>query len=542
MSTNNTATKIRMHLLLPLAVAMLTLAGCNSVPQKQQPEVDPKLSAYQMIRERLIDGSKTIGRYQDEVRNNLEQGPALQGAPIEPLLPSFDPLGDQLISISLDNEDVRHLLRAVAEEAGLNLLIDPALSSNPRPISVHFRDTPASQVLNWILESADLHSETRGNTLFITPFQTAVFHLDFVESQTTASFDAGGDVLGSASTSQGSTSSLTGNFRISGKSGNITNPYDSLQTSIKALLSAKGKADLNALSGTLYVRDKPSVVRNVEKLVSRYQKIVGSQVLIEARILEVRLADGYEFGIDWSLLREALGGTVGFSSGISQVLSNDVFNPGANPLTISSTPGPVAPQAGLVFSNLNGNNSTLFAATLLEAFGEVQLLSNPTIRARHAQPAMISVGQSNTYIKETKITQNTSTVVGNGTVSTEIKTDTVFDGLLLGVIPFIGEDGRVSLSIHPIKSEVDLESLKLVTIQNVAISLPKVNLEEISTTVKLHNGETVMLGGLISDMRRSTDSGFPGRDKLGVLGKIFGREDDLQETRELVVVLRVSVI
>ncbi len=144
-----------------------------------------------------------------------------------------------------------------------------------------------------------------------------MFHLDFVESQTTASFDAGGDVLGSASTSQGSTSSLTGNFRISGKSGNITNPYDSLQTSIKALLSAKGKADLNALSGTLYVRDKPSVVRNVEKLVSRYQKIVGSQVLIEARILEVRLADGYEFGIDWSLLREALGGTVGFSSGIS---------------------------------------------------------------------------------------------------------------------------------------------------------------------------------------------------------------------------------
>ncbi|KRT60067.1 type II and III secretion system protein [endosymbiont of Ridgeia piscesae] len=118
----------------------------------------------------------------------------------------------------------------------------------------------------------------------------------------------------------------------------------------------------------------------------------------------------------------------------------------------------------------------------------------------------------------------------------------MFDGLLLGVIPFIGEDGRVSLSIHPIKSEVDLESLKLVTIQNVAISLPKVNLEEISTTAKLHNGETVMLGGLISDMRRSTDSGFPGRDKLGVLGKIFGREDDLQETRELVVVLRVSVI
>ncbi len=515
----------------------LALGGCAHQPleQRERPE------AYEALRQKVVQESARFATQQDRLRRDLEKhGPPARA--LKPLLPAYNPLDDVLVSLSMDNEDVRNVLRALAQETGMNLSIDPALAREPRTISLHFAQVPASKVFREILRIANINGEVDGNVLRVTPYQEKLFQLDFIETNVQASFDVGGDVLGSGNGSSTTTSSsagggsarLSGNFKLSGTGATVSNPYESLETTLRAMLSPEGTLSLNRMAGTLYVRDRPSVVRSVERVLNRYRDTLSRQVLLEARILEVRLSDSYRWGVDWAYLRNMLDGTVGISKAITQTIGTD------GGITRTSTPGPTDPELGFVLSRAAGSSTTLLAVSLLENFGDVQVLSNPTIRVRHGQPAMISVGRSNTYIRESTTTTSAGVTVGGSTLATSIETDTVFDGLLLGVIPFIGDDGRISLSIHPIKSDVDADSLKLVQIQDTAVSLPKVNLKEMSTTIEMNDGDTVVLGGLIDKVRTQDKGGLPGLSQVPGLGRLFTDESANEDVRELVIVLKAT--
>ena len=119
----------------------------------------------------------------------------------------------------------------------------------------------------------------------------------------------------------------------------------------------------------------------------------------------------------------------------------------------------------------------------------------------------------------------------------------MFDGLILGVIPFIEEGGRITLLINPIKSDVDQASLELEnTGAGQSISLPVVHIKEISTTIALNSGDMVMLGGLI-DKRHSTENrGVPILSSIPIFGYLFKNDFKSDVTREMVIILSVNVI
>jgi len=97
--------------------------------------------------------------------------------------------------------------------------------------------------------------------------------------------------------------------------------------------------------------------------------------------------------------------------------------------------------------------------------------------------------------------------------------------------------------VHPMQTEVDEASLALVTVGNGnSVTLPRISFKGMTTTLNLRDGNTVLIGGLIDQQDQNTDNGVPGLSDVPGLGKLFGAEARTHKSRELVMVLRVTVI
>ena len=196
---------------------------------------------------------------------------------------------------------------------------------------------------------------------------------------------------------------------------------------------------------------------------------------------------------------------------------------------------------GLVLNQLRTTSTINAVINVLKNFGEIKIISNPSIRAKHGQPSIISVGTSFTYIKSVDTTSQTTAAETSET--TEVEVSTVFDGLILGVIPFIEEDGRVSLLINPIKSDVDPNSLIPERVgERDSISLPEVQLKEINSTIGTKSDDVIILGGLIDKRTIKDNQGVPYLSAIPLIGYLFKNESESDQTNELVIILKVSVI
>jgi len=188
------------------------------------------------------------------------------------------------------------------------------------------------------------------------------------------------------------------------------------------------------------------------------------------------------------------------------------------------------------------NDSFSVALNALRSFGSVKVLSNPTVRVRNGVPAYLSVGANVRYVTEISTTFNN---IGGGSSnsSSDVQTDSLFSGVVVGVAPFIHEDGRVELFVHPMQTQVQPQSLALVDVGNGnSVTLPIINTKSITTTLNLNNGDTVVLGGLIDQQFTNANKGLPGLSDIPGAGVLFDNRSDSHKSRELVIILRVRVI
>jgi len=283
------------------------------------------------------------------------------------------------------------------------------------------------------------------------------------------------------------------------------------------VLSDGGYYTLNRVAGSLYVKDTPASIRTISKLVHHFKEMLSRQILIEAQILEVVLNDSYKFGIDWSAIRS--------------------LDDAATELTrISWSLG-----EGLLLAGTSGEFAISGMIDALKIYGDLKIVSNPSIRSKHGNPSIITVGESISYKKSVQTTSFGTGIERDFT--TEVEVSTVFDGLILGVIPFIEKNGRVSLLINPIKSDVEEDSLEPVPLgSGESITLPRVRIKEISATISLHSGDVVILGGLIDKEKLTVDKGVPLLSAIPVLGYLFKDLKSFDTTRELVIILSIRLI
>jgi len=259
----------------------------------------------------------------------------------------------------------------------------------------------------------------------------------------------------------------------------------------------------------------------------------------------VQLGDGYQFGIDWSQLRSRL--ALNFGSQALDLLGGSTTLPnggGANPPSSVTIPSrlvgasPGATGGGAAYQDKNG--TTVINA--LRSFGNLRVLSNPNIQVRNGTPAMLSVGTSERYVSKSSSAEN-NIGGGSSTTSSEVQTDAVFSGVMVGVLPMISEDGRIELLINPVQSDVDPESLSLVSVNDSnRVSLPKVAYKGLTTTLNVNDGDVIVVGGLIDQKSSSSNAGLPYLSDIPFFGKLVTKEGNQQSARELIIVLRVRVL
>lgn len=504
----------------------------------------------------------------------------------------------QLYSIVVYDTPVKEVLFAIARDSKLNIDIHPSIQGR---VTLNAVDQTLPAILERLSKQVDLTYKIQENVLIITPDQPVLrtYAVDYVNMSrdSTGFIGAAAEISNTGQGALDSTSSSSGNSsKTSISSESKSHFWETLEKNIKDILaetdkevivgrtnslsatsqksanntqSAK-KADADVTNATLLEKEKEDAkneyktlfagtvivnreagIINVratnkqhEKVQEFLDKVMGSarrQVLIEATIVEVRLNDSYQAGIDWARLAGSRGG---FSFG-QQLGPQVTINPttglptgtSANGFGVKSTAGFVAAYVNptSIFGNIAAS------INLLEQFGKTAVLSSPKLMVLNNQTAVLKVVDNLVYF--TVKSQQSQGAVGGGILSTvETTAHTVPVGVVMTVTPQINSTGNVNINVRPTVSRV--VSYKADPNPNLTTEslIPEVQVREMESMLQIASGNTAVLGGLMQDETANNTDKVPGVSKVPVVGKVFTGKNDASRKTELVIFLRPTVI
>lgn len=283
---------------------------------------------------------------------------------------------------------------------------------------------------------------------------------------------------------------------------------------------------INKQAGIVSVYANERLHKQINEYLQDVRRATTSQVLIEAKVLEVRLSDEYVAGINWQEFGNSLGD---FSVDLN--LPTPTMNPD-NGLNIFS-------------ASLIGNDFGL-AVDALSRFGTVHALASPRLTVINNQPAVLSVAKNTVYF-ELDVTQTTTAgtpPIVDRTVDSEIKT--VPEGVLINVLPSIDLDrGQVSMQVRPTVTRIDsFKNDPGVTFLNAGIesAIPELNVQEIDSVVRMKSGQAMVMGGLLEDRSLAEQNGVPVASEVPLLGGLFRSQSDRNTKTELVIFLKATIV
>ncbi|MFZ4536561.1 pilus (MSHA type) biogenesis protein MshL [Propionivibrio sp.] len=288
----------------------------------------------------------------------------------------------------------------------------------------------------------------------------------------------------------------------------------------------------NPENGLLSVRATGRQHEKIREFIDQIMASAKRQVLIEATVVEVRLSDQYQQGINWSGLRI---GTDGFK----------ITQGGVGTLPTGVIPG-VSP--GIFILNYANPVTAIgnIAATiqLLESFGNVKVLSSPKINVLNNQTAMLKVVDNKVYFTiNVTITPATATSAQLIVYNTIVNTVPV--GFVMSVTPQIDETDTVTLNVRPtisrITGYVNDPSPPLAE-AGVVSRIPEIQTREIESILKVGSGQIAVMGGLMQDSVDNLKDGIPGLSSLPIIGNVFSYRNETSTKSELVIFLRPIVV
>ncbi|MDR3157772.1 MAG: pilus (MSHA type) biogenesis protein MshL [Zoogloeaceae bacterium] len=527
------------------------------------------------LAETVSGESEKLAQQHEALRARLDRAAVVERA-ARPVAPKYDPLENETISINMHDTGIDWLLWTLANQLGMNLVVDPLVLRQEIRASLALKNVTTRELYNHILETFDLRGEIRNGALRIDLYEERIFSAGFLNTNLSINLASGGDVFGSnvsaGDSVSGSANTLRADFGISGNTPRQIDTYEELENAVKNILGlAEGRLptqpsarnpsvtgaeqggvaaepspvrySLNRTSGALYVKARPSQIRAIQQIIDLNKTILRRQLLVEAQLIDVQLNDGHQFGVDWTLLRRNVAGVYGADS--LRVQEHSSSFPDGTLLDRTLT---IPAQA--IGGALAGNSLGLsygderFSATIkaLSSFGTLRVLSNPSVRVRNGTPALLSVGANIRYITKSSSTFN-NIGGGSATTTSDVETDALFSGVVVGVVPYIHDNGRIELLIHPVQTEVTPESLSLIDVGNGnVVTLPRINYKGLTTTLNLGDGDMVMIGGLIDQNQSNNKDGLPGLSNIPAVGNLFGEQSKSHQSRELVIVLRVRLL
>ncbi len=294
---------------------------------------------------------------------------------------------------------------------------------------------------------------------------------------------------------------------------------------------------MNRETGVVLVRATSRQHEKIQEFLDRVLSSARRQVLIEATIVEVRLNQNYQQGIDWQQFSQGKALSAIGQGGTTRSIT---FNPvtGQYEASVSTTTLPSAITSSL-FSLAFRRADFLTAIRLLETFGTLRVLSSPKLSVLNNQTAILKVVDNFVYFQvKSDTSQGQTSTLTNLTTTPQ----SVAVGLVMSVTPQISESSSVLLNVRPTISRITgtkRDPHPALTIPNL---VPEIQTREMESLMSVNDGDIAVLGGLMQDQLNNTDDAVPGASRIPILGNLFTYRNDTTTKTELVVFLRPTVV
>jgi len=482
------------------------------------------------------------------------------------------------VTLDFKEADIQNVLKIISYKSGVNIVTTPEVMGN---VTMRLVDVPWETALDVILKTYGFGYQKQGNIILVTkleniakiqseePLRTEIVNLKFLDAQ-----DAQKIIIpmlsprGKVSVlySRGQKGWQFGTFKI-GKEQAISSSLTKEQAdqmrnetisfeknAAGDTISRKAEFEPSIKSKMLIITDTVTSLDRIINVILPQVDRKPKQVLIEARLMEVNKNKLKDLGVDWGT---GSSGASGFGTPPSDVL----IGSGANTLAGRNLASEFAPSAfipkealsttltgyypyamgaELIFKKLTGTN---FEAILhaLEEDVHTNTLSSPRVLTLDNQEAAILVGY-HTPILKSDVTAGTTT--GTGATVTQTLDYYQEIGIRLNVVPQINDDGYINMIIHPsvTSSTSSVTANSFASGVTTATSYPIIDVRETQTQILIKDGDTIVIGGLLKDVKTKQTLGVPFISKIPWLGKLFTRELDNVQKVDLLIFITAKIV
>ena len=450
---------------------------------------------------------------------------------------------------TIETISIKEILDQLSGECGFSVVIkagdkDATETLSSTVSSLNIKGLTLHEIFNILLSQNDLIYSFRKNILNISSVDTRIFKVDYItsirEGRAVVKASADSAPIQLDDTTNTNTNTDTKNQENIIETTEKFDFWERMAGEIEAIMN-NGKEGfkaplpvVNSNAGLVSVTGTKAQLERVDEYISKLNKSLKKQVMIDVRIVSVDLNNEYQRGVDWSKFdlsfNSYLGGNPATPSKFTFGRWNethtawDIITPSMNPIRGGFI------LEGAVNINLEG------VINFLDTTGTTRVVSSPKIMTMNNQQALISVGDNINY-------QITNSIANNetGTTNVDVEQYSTFIGILLNLLPEISDDGKIMLRINPSLNSFKYQedNRRQTTPRTIA---PDTMQKKLSSVVHINSGDTVVLGGLISQESGDGTTKVPGLGNIPVLGYLFKSEKKVLINTELVFIITPRIV
>jgi type IV pilus assembly protein PilQ len=415
------------------------------------------------------------------------------------------------ISLNFQNIDVRSVLQLIADFTDQNIVISDKVVGK---VTLHLNKVPWDQALSIIMKTRGLSKRKMGNVTLIAPS-------DEIAAREKAEIAA-------LEQSKGLAPLLSELMQINyAKASEIA---ELLKNKNVSMLSDRGALSVDARTNSVWIQDTAAKLAEIKELVKKLDVPV-KQVLIEARIVIVNKDFERDLGIRFGVTRpDSLSGTLaganevrasGSAESTKTVETRTGYPVPANRLNLDlAAPSTATPASiGLALAKLGNGILLDLELSALEIEGKGEVISSPRLITANQQEAIIESGEEIPYLEASSS--------GAATVSFKKAV------LSLKVTPQITPDNKIILDL-----KVNQDTPGTLTVNNV----PSITTKQIETNVLVSNGQTVVLGGIYKQDKKSAINRVPFLGEMPFIGSLFRNRQQITKREELLIFITPKII
>jgi len=427
------------------------------------------------------------------------------------------------LTLNFQDIETRAVLQLLADASGQNIVVSDSVSGN---VTLRLQNVPWDQALDIVLRTKGLDKRKQDNVIIVAPQAE-------LAAREKAELAARKDVQELAP------------LRSEYLQVNYAKAADMvalIKTQTNSLLSPRGSVAVDERTNTLLVQDTSDRLTDIRRLVATLD-IPVRQVLIEARIVIVNNDFERQLGARFGFTNFQKNGntglvtTTGTAAGtdlaIGSALSNVQSSGSIFPISVPTGSAaanrynvnlPVSSPAGSIAFGILGNNFIVdLELSAAQAETQANIIASPRVITANQKEATIEQGVEIPYQQS----------ASSGATTIQFKKAE----LLLKVTPQITPDNRIILDL-----DVKDDAVGTVVVASGGVNVPSIDTREVATQVLVNDGQTVVLGGILTTTQREDDTKVPYLGDIPILGHLFKSTDHKDNKDELMVFITPKIV